>query len=253
VSVGFDVSAPPVAVLRGGEPLRLDVTGGSATAIAWPGVGSHVRSMHRLDLAAGGRTAAMRHDGEAVYFVAEGSGRLGGLAVGRRTMAYVPARVPYTFEADEPLLVYGGPCPPDLSLYGHAPEATDGDPGGEIRLFDAEREGEPLPMIGRNVRLVVWPGTGARIATMNFAILEPGEENQPHAHAESDDTIAILAGEGTIDDLDAGESFSFVAGDVVFVRAGVTHKVKADRGVEIVSAGGPCPPDTGMLRALGLM
>jgi quercetin dioxygenase-like cupin family protein len=88
---------------------------------------------------------------------------------------------------------------------------------------------------------------------MNLAILEPGEENKPHAHLESDDTIAILEGEGSIDDLDAGENHRFTAGDVVFVRAGTQHKVKADRGVGIVSAGGPCPPDYAMLRGLGLL
>jgi quercetin dioxygenase-like cupin family protein len=110
----------------------------------------------------------------------------------------------------------------------------------------------PLPTIGKGARLVVWPGVGAEIATMNMAVLEPGEENQPHAHAESDDTIAILEGEGSIDDLDAGVTHDFTAGDVVFVRAGTRHKVKADKGVYIVSAGGPCPPDYGMLRALGL-
>jgi quercetin dioxygenase-like cupin family protein len=108
-------------------------------------------------------------------------------------------------------------------------------------------------MIGKQVRLVVWPGVGADVATMNLAILEPGEENQPHAHAESDDTIAILEGRGSIDDLTNGVTHEFAAGDVVFVRAGITHKVKADRGVPIVSAGGPCPPDYGMLRALGLV
>ena len=122
-----------------------------------------------------------------------------------------------------------------------------------MRIYDADRVGEPLPMIGKQVRLVVWPGVGADVATMNFAILESGEENQPHAHAESDDTIAILEGRGSIDDLTNGRTHEFAAGDVVFVRAGITHKVKADRGVPIVSAGGPCPPDYGMLRALGLV
>ena len=88
---------------------------------------------------------------------------------------------------------------------------------------------------------------------MNLVELEPGEENQPHAHAASDDTIAIIEGSGSIDDLTNGETHDFEAGDVVFVRAGIQHKVKADKGVRIVSAGGPCPPDYGMLEALGLV
>jgi len=83
-------------------------------------------------------------------------------------------------------------------------------------------------------------------------ILEPGEQNTPHAHSESDDVIAILEGEASIDNLDTGETHDFSAGDVVFVRAGVRHMVKCDKGVPLMSAGGPCPPDFDMLRALGL-
>lgn len=195
----------------------------------------------------------LRHQSEAVYFVAEGRGRVADLPLERHAMVYVPRRTPYSFDADEPMALYGGPCPPDLALYGE-PETLppDGEGDGPVKIFDADAEGVPLPMIGKQVKLVVWPGVGAEIATMNFAILEPGEENVPHVHAESDDTIAILEGSGSIDDLDAGVSHDFSAGDVVFVRAGVTHKVKADKGVQIVSAGGPCPPDYGMLRGLGL-
>jgi quercetin dioxygenase-like cupin family protein len=253
-SAVFDVEAPAVAIWRRGERLDIVARDGVAAAVAWPGVGSHVRALHRIELAAGGATVPLRHESEAVYFVAEGVGTVAGRPVRRRTMVYVPRRSPYAFAAAEPMLVFGGPCPPDLALYGHGGRLEpEGDGDGPIRVFDAEREGVPLPVIGRRVRLVVWPGTGADVATMNFAILDPGEENQPHAHAESDDTIAILAGRGSIDDLDAGDTHTFSAGDVVFVRAGVTHKVKADAGVEIVSAGGPCPPDYAMLRALGLV
>jgi quercetin dioxygenase-like cupin family protein len=88
-------------------------------------------------------------------------------------------------------------------------------------------------------------------ATMVYVILEPGDANDPHAHESSDDTIAILEGRGSIDDLSNGTTREFEAGDVVFVRAGVRHRVKADRGSRIVATGGPCPPDYGMLRAIG--
>jgi quercetin dioxygenase-like cupin family protein len=248
------VETPDVAILSGGRPLDIVESGGSAVAIAWPGTGSRFRSMHRLELDGGGRTASLRHESESVYFVAAGSGRVGKLPLRSHHMVYVPRRTPYRIEADEPMTVVGGPCPPDPALYDHgrSPAAVD-ESGEPVRVFDADREGEALPMIGKQVRLVVWPGVGADVATMNLAILEPGEENQPHAHAESDDTIAILEGRGSIDDLTNGVTHEFAAGDVVFVRAGITHKVKADRGVPIVSAGGPCPPDYGMLRALGLV
>ena len=247
-------SFPAVAILRGGEPLDIVAHGGRAVALAWPGTGSHRRAMHRIDLDAGGETRRLRHESEAVYVVADGVGAVDGSSLERRRMVYVPARTAYAFAASEPMTIWGGPCPPDPALYGGGePLPADGDGDGAVRVYDAETEGVPLPTIGKGARLVVWPGVGAEIATMNLAILEPGEENVPHSHEGSDDTIAILEGEGSIDDLDRGVTHTFAAGEVVFVQAGVRHKVKADRGVGIVSAGGPCPPDYGMLRALGLL
>jgi quercetin dioxygenase-like cupin family protein len=209
--------------------------------------------MHRIELEPGGQTMPLRHGSEAVYLVAEGAGRVGELRVDRHEMVYVPKGSSYRFVAAAAMTIYGGPCPPDPSLYGLGEGLpADGEGEGPVRIFDAERDGVVVPMISKQARLVVWPGTGAEVATMNLVVLEPGEENQPHAHENSDDTIAILEGEGSIDDLSNGGTYEFSAGDVVFVRAGIQHKVKANRGVHIVSAGGPCPPDYGMLRALGL-
>jgi len=250
----LDPGGPAVRILTGGRPLDVIARDGTAEAIAWPGTGSRHRAMHRIRLGSGGATITLRHESEAVYFVAEGAGSVGDLTLKTHGMVYVPRRTPYSFTAAEPITIYGGPCPPDLSLYGNGePLQADGEGDGPVRIFDADTEGVPLPTIGKGARLVVWPGVGAEIATMNLAVLEPGEENRPHTHEASDDTIAILAGEGSIDDLDSGRTYLFSAGDVVFVRTGTQHKVKADRGVGIVSAGGPCPPDFGMLRALGLV
>ena len=87
---------------------------------------------------------------------------------------------------------------------------------------------------------------------MNLAILEPGEENQPHAHAESDDTIAILEGRGSVDDItndvthDFGRTWSSSA-PASPTRSRPTAVSRSCR------AGGRCPPDFGMLRALGLL
>jgi quercetin dioxygenase-like cupin family protein len=254
VSAFAGIEAPAVSVVRDDVPLDVVEHGGHAGAVIWPGMGSRWRTMHRIELEPGGATRPFRHAVEAVYFVAEGSGSIAGLPLRRHHMVYVPRRSAYRFVAEEPMLLWGGPCPPDLSLYGQGePLGVEGDPGEPPRLFDAEVEGVPLPVIGKQVRLVVWPGVGADVATMNFAVLEPGEQNAPHAHAESDDVIAILEGQASIDNLDTGETHEFSAGDVIFVRAGVRHMVKCDKGVSIVSAGGPCPPDREMLRTLGLL
>lgn len=108
-------------------------------------------------------------------------------------------------------------------------------------------------MIAQDARLVVWPGVGAWTANMNYVRMQPGEENVPHAHLESEDTIFILDGEGTIDDLDNGRSYSFTPGQVVHVPAGMRHRVRGDRGVPVESVGGPCPADVRGLRAAGVL
>lgn len=120
-----------------------------------------------------------------------------------------------------------------------------------IRVYHRDRPDRMLPMISRDARLIVWPGVGAMTANMNHVRLEPGEANVPHLHAESEDTIYILAGEGTVEDLDNGLRLPFHAGQAIHVPVGVKHAVAADRGVEVVSTGGPCPADFGMLRAVG--
>jgi quercetin dioxygenase-like cupin family protein len=87
---------------------------------------------------------------------------------------------------------------------------------------------------------------------MNFVDMQPGERNVPHAHADSEDTIFILHGEGTIEDLTNGEEHDIRAGQVVHVPAGVVHAVRADKDSNIVSVGGPSPADEAMLKNMGV-
>jgi quercetin dioxygenase-like cupin family protein len=108
-----------------------------------------------------------------------------------------------------------------------------------------------MPMIASDARLVVWPGVGAWDANMNYVVMEPGEENVPHDHPESEDAIFIVAGRGTIRDVANDVVHDFEAGQVVFVPAGLEHQVRADQGVQVISAGGPCPADVRMLRRAG--
>lgn len=122
-----------------------------------------------------------------------------------------------------------------------------------IRLFHRDKPSLRLPLISKDARFVIWPGTGAWNANINYVILEPGEENVPHIHTKSEDSIFILEGEGTIVDHDSGTSQRFHAGCVVHVPVGVKHAVKADRGVRIVSIGGPAPADVPLLRKIGAL
>ncbi len=121
-----------------------------------------------------------------------------------------------------------------------------------IKYFHRDEPGMMVPMISNDARLVVWLGAGAKTANMNFVVMESGEENIPHIHAESEDTIYILEGVGTMVDHDNDNVLEFKAGDVLHVPIGVRHAVRANRESRIVSVGGPCPADVGMLRAIGV-
>src|SRR5438094_5945718 len=99
------VVAPDVAILRGGIAIDVVEEGGSAVALAWLGTGSHFRSMHRIELDAGGRTRSLRHEGEAVYFVASGNGMVGEQPLKAHDMVYVPRRTPYAFSAADAMSI----------------------------------------------------------------------------------------------------------------------------------------------------
>jgi quercetin dioxygenase-like cupin family protein len=120
-----------------------------------------------------------------------------------------------------------------------------------IRVYHRDKPDRMLPMISRDARLIVWPGVGAMTANMNNVRLEPGETNVPHIHPTSDDTIFILSGRGTVEDFDHGTTLEFHENQAIHVPAGVRHAVSADRGVAVVSTGGPCPADFDMLKAVG--
>lgn len=122
-----------------------------------------------------------------------------------------------------------------------------------IRVYHRDDATVFLPMIARDARLVVWPGVGAMAANMNYVMMEADEANVPHRHPVSEDTIVILAGEGTIEDHTHRSRHRFGTGQVVHVPVGVEHQVKADRGVAIESVGGPCPADLAGLRAAGVL
>jgi len=121
-----------------------------------------------------------------------------------------------------------------------------------VRIFHRDDPGARMPMIASDARLVVWPGVGAERANMNYVRMQPGEANAPHAHERSEDTIFVLSGHGTVADLDNGAELEFEAGQTIHVPIGVRHQVRGDRGAEVVSVGGPCPADLGLLRAAGL-
>jgi quercetin dioxygenase-like cupin family protein len=121
-----------------------------------------------------------------------------------------------------------------------------------VSVHHRDNPGLLVPFISSDARFIIWLGTGAKTANMNYVVMQPGESNVPHVHEVSEDTIFILEGHGSVRDYTAGVRLEFGPGDVVHIDAGVRHSVFADRGEVVVSVGGPCPADLGMLRFLGV-
>jgi mannose-6-phosphate isomerase-like protein (cupin superfamily) len=119
-------------------------------------------------------------------------------------------------------------------------------------MFHRDDPGVQVPLISRDARLIIWLGAGSQTANMNFVKIQPGEGNVPHIHAESEDTIYILEGRGTVADFDHDLRLDFGPDQIIHVPVGVRHAVYADKGERVVSVGGPAPADRGMLRAAGL-
>jgi quercetin dioxygenase-like cupin family protein len=243
-----------------GPALDLVDGGGSARMLVGPAAGARMRSLHLISLDPGARTRLQCHPDEAVYYVIGGHGQVGPQGadasepVEEGSMVHVAPGASYVFEAgDDGLELVGGPSPPDPALYGEqAADTPEAMPGG-VRTFHRDRPDVMLPMIASDARLVVWLGAGARNANMNYVSMQPGEENVPHAHLGSEDTIYILAGRGTVQDLTHGFELEFAAGQAIQVPPGVEHRVRANRGEPVVSVGGPCPADVAMLKAAGVL
>ena len=243
-----------------GTPLSLIAARGRAWAVIWPGMGARSRSLHRVSLARSGATLWLRHPMEAVYYVLAGSGGVENAAGARYalvegSMVHVAPHGGYRFEAGDPGLEFiGGPCAVDPALYAETARVVA--PAGfarAVRIFHRDDPGVRVPLISRDARLIVWLGAGAETANMNFVRLAPGEGNVPHVHPESEDTIYILSGRGTVVDFDHDRRLDFGPDQVIHVPTGIRHAVYADKGEPVASIGGPAPADRHMLRAAGLL
>lgn len=122
-----------------------------------------------------------------------------------------------------------------------------------IKVFHRDSPSMYLPLISKDARLIIWPGVDAWRANLAYVRLEADESNKPHVHTISEDTIFILEGEGTIRDFTNGVDLPFRAGCLVHVPVGIEHAVMANKGVGIVSIGGPTPADLPLLKALDLI
>ena len=226
---------------------------GSARAVVWPGMGARARSVHRVRLEAGARTVLLSHPSEAAYYVVEGAGEVvdgAGRAqpLDAGSFVHVAPDSGYSLRASGGgLEAVGGPCPPDPALYEAAPGLAPDACREGVQVLHRDRPDRLLPMIARDARLVVWPGVGAHTATFNYVDMQPGEANVPHEHPESEDTLVVLDGEGTVEDITNGRVLRFRGGQILHIPRGLRHCVRANVGSRIESVGGPTPADAAML------
>jgi quercetin dioxygenase-like cupin family protein len=236
--------------------LDIVASNGQAWPVIWPKTGATLRSFHRISLASGGATKLLNHPAEASYYVLSGKGHVRNaderFDLFEGSMIHIEPHTNYLFVADDGLELIGGPCPTDPAIYNGAVGGPEQKSVGHIRLFHRDDPGVQVPLISRDARLIIWLGAGSKTANMNFVKIQAGEGNVPHIHAESEDTIYILEGRGTVADFDHDLRLDFGPDQVIHVPVGVKHAVYADKGERVVSVGGPAPADRGMLRAAGL-
>lgn len=241
--------AERVMVLPAVEGAEVDLCAnlGEAREVVGPRVGAEHRTMAVVRLPSGAATVELCHPGEAVWYVIAGGGSARPVdgepvELDEGAMVHTEPGAAYELVAGEQgIELVGGPAP-----VGWGPGERRED--ARVRGFHRDRPARLVPMISQDARLVVFLGVGAETANMNYVRLQPGEANVPHVHAESEDTIFILEGRGTIVDHTNEISLPFEAGSAIHVPIGIRHAVHADRGETIVSVGGPCPPDRAMLK-----
>lgn len=233
------------------------VHGGTLREIVGPDVDAKCRGLYALDLGPDAATVPLKHPGEAVYYVASGAATIVEHLADRQerhslvegSMVHVRPNSSYVLESTSGARLLGGPSPHDPGL-GTPPDGPSAEPG--VRTYHRDQPGLMVPFISNDARLVVWLGEGAVTANMNYVVLEPGERNKEHVHAVSEDTIHILEGHGTAENVTSGEKFTFGPGDTIHIEIGFWHAVAADLGERVVSVGGPCPADVNMLRNAGV-
>lgn len=235
--------------------------GGTWREIVGPDVGAKCRGLYDLQFLESGTSVPLTHSCEAAYYVVSGTGSVKHEEADESTaqplvegsMVHVRPGTPYRLRGSAGTRLVGGPCPGDSPITGApAVPSPAADVWPEISVHHRDHPGLLVPFISQDARLVVWLGVGAVAANMNYVVLQPGERNREHVHAYSEDTIHILEGRGTAENVTTGEKFAFGPGDTIHIRIGFWHAVAADLGERVVSVGGPCPADVDMLRAAGV-
>lgn len=256
VSTGNEVVVIPAGTYA--ADLEIVSEGGSFREIVGASCGATERSLYEVVLNPRALVEPLTHPGDAVYYVVSGVATVSDFNTGEGrdlvdgAMVHVAGNSTYQLSSATGARLVGGPSPVDPGLIdGSSIGPRRGGPT-RIDVYHRDQPGLMVPFISRDARLVVWLGRGHRTANMNYVVLEPGERNKEHVHRYSEDTIHILEGHGTAEDVTHGLELPVGPGDTVHIRPGTWHAVTADRGERLISVGGPCPADLDMLRAVGV-
>jgi len=122
--------------------------------------------------------------------------------------------------------------------------------GGVFNINDSQAAHE-LP--NGTLRLLVWPGMGARMLSTHSARLKPGQAFEPHVHAVAEDVILIFRGKGRVFLHDRWHEVT--EGDLVFAPAGVKHGFAnpAENTEDLITMGTGTPPMLDLYEAAGYL
>ena len=104
--------------------------------------------------------------------------------------------------------------------------------------------------LGGRARAVVWPGVGAIHRSMHVITLDADGSTVPQSHP-SDAVYHVCEGAAMVTDPAGVDSFEMEVGSMLHIDAGTAYRIKAG-AAGVVIVGGPCPPDRGLLRLLGV-
>jgi quercetin dioxygenase-like cupin family protein len=119
-----------------------------------------------------------------------------------------------------------------------------------ILVVDADQSCPRLSIVRNNGEAfaVVWPGVGANMRSMNRISLKAGGATVEMRHP-SEAVYYVMAGEGLVNDRNAGSSDRLVEGSMFHVEPGTRYDCEAGAaGLELV--GGPCPADPDLYQAI---
>ena len=119
-----------------------------------------------------------------------------------------------------------------------------------ILVVDADQSCPRLPIVRNNgeALAVVWPGLGATMRSMNRISLKAGGATIEMRHP-SEAVYYVMAGDGAVNDPDAGSSDRIVEGSMFHVEPGTRYACETGAaGLELV--GGPCPADPGLYQPI---